>query len=84
MYKVKLTNYAGEETIIKIKKQIKSIFYQKMSGDDILHILYNDGEEDYFDSSDGREMNIHDDYCFIPVEEIKEGVLFDIRKHLKK
>lgn len=82
--KLKLLDYAGNKTIITLKKEITSIFYQMKSGDDTLQVLYKDGTTEYFDSSSNRFMDFNDGSAFIPVDKIKENKTFNVREWFEK
>lgn len=80
MTKLKLLDYRGKETIITLEKEIQAIFYQILSGDDVVYILYKDGTTEYFDSANDRLDDFFDGGDFIPLDKIKENKIFNVRE----
>lgn len=70
--KIRLLDYADRPKEITIKdfEKVKLFIFQIVSGDGTLRVRYNDGHEEYFDSSDDRLMDFHDGTWVIEPKDI--------------
>ena len=79
--KIKIYNYCNEEVEIDVVKEIKEIFVEVVSGDEIIHIEYDDGSYDVFDSCHNGRIIAFDDGCYtIEKDKINEWNDFKFTK----
>lgn len=62
--KIKIYDYCNIEVEIDVVKEIKEIFVEVVSGDEIIHIEYEDGSYDVFDSCPNGRIIGFDDGCY--------------------
>ena len=72
--KIRIYDYAGEETIVELKDSpILLITVKEISGDEVIVVRYTDGTRQVFDSSNSRCMSFDDgEYDIIGEENINK------------
>lgn len=81
--KIIISDYMDNKKEIEIQKIIKNAFMIVISGDQILHVLYEDGTQDVFEALDDfRTMDFYDGGCFIDLDKAVDDVL-DLSEVLK-
>ena len=79
--KIKIYNYCNEVVEIDVVKEIKEIFVEVVSGDEIINIEYEDGSYEFFDSSHNSRLMNFDDGCYtIKKDKINEWNDFKFTK----
>lgn len=79
-----IRDYKGKPKKITISnyENVKVILYEKISGDQILTIVYKNGEGKTFDSCDsGRIMAFHDDTAVFMPNELTQKELNELVEH---
>ena len=70
--KIVLVDYQGTRKEFELKDIPKEIFIYVITGDEVTHIIYEDGSTDDFDTSDCRHINYYDGEYALPVEKLEE------------
>ena len=69
---IKIYDYAGEPTEVVIKdfENVVYIECEVLSGDEVLTVVYKNGDKKIFDSSSCRMVDYNDGYVSIPLDQV--------------
>lgn len=83
-----LKDYKGKKVVFKLNKieDIIALYLMEISGDEVLEVLYKNGETKYYDSgAEIRFMHYWDGGYFTELEDfLKEHELTDLSKRSKQ
>lgn len=67
--KVTIYDYNNEPTVVEITKKVKSSVLIELSGDQCLYVEYEDGQTEWFDSSEDRWQSSFDGVSFVKLSD---------------
>lgn len=75
--KFKIYDYNGKATEVDTgDKEIKELFVQVLSGDEVVTVDYDDDTSETFDSSDSREYSYMEESYFIGKDSIQDWISY--------
>ena len=75
--KFKIYDYNGKATEVDTgDKEIKGLFVQVLSGDEVVTVEYDDGTSETFDSSDSREYSYIEEFYIVEKDSIQDWISY--------
>lgn len=83
--KFKIYNYNGEATEVDTgDKEIKELFVQVLSGDEVVTVDYDDGTKETFDSSTNRLVSYVEESYIVEKDRIQDWINFVVTDYDKQ
>nr|DAO85518.1 MAG TPA: hypothetical protein [Caudoviricetes sp.] len=75
--KFKIYDYNDKTTEVDTgDKEIKGLFVQVLSGDEVVTVEYDDGTKETFDSSDNRRVSYVEESYFVEKDSIQDWISY--------